>query len=225
MLAHLADKVMAAFPHAFKQKSLHVGNPVRKEIADIAPPEERLNGRKGPLKLFVFGGSLGAARLNEVVPKALEKIAHEVCPEVRHQAGQNNLEQARSNYAGLNINARVDAYIDDMAEAYAWADLVICRAGAMTVAELAAAGVASILVPYPYAVDDHQTFNARYLSDAGAAILVQQNELNVEALEKILIELDRAKILEMSVKARQLGMPESTCLVTDQCLLAGGIKC
>lgn len=225
LLAHLAYRAMSAFPGVFRQNSLHVGNPVRKEIAGIQVPGERLKGRKGRLRIFVFGGSLGAARLNEVVPQAVEKLDKEQRPEVRHQAGKNNIEQARANYAGLDIDARVDAYIDDMAEAYAWADLVICRAGAMTIAELAAAGVASILVPYPYAVDDHQTSNARYLSDAGAAILVQQEDLTAESLEKILREMNREKILAMSERARQLGMPDSTERVTDECLKAGGVKC
>ena len=225
LLAHLAYKVMAAFPGTFKQASLHVGNPVRNEITQIRPPAERLSGRKGSLKLFVFGGSLGAARLNEVVPQALERLPREQRPEVRHQAGKNNIEQARANYVGLDIEARVDAYIDDMAEVYSWADLVICRAGAMTIAELAAAGIASILVPYPYAVDDHQTANARYLSDAGAAILIQQKDLTADMLEKILVDMDREKILAMSERARKLGMPESTRQVTDECLKAGGVAC
>ncbi|MDH5485711.1 MAG: undecaprenyldiphospho-muramoylpentapeptide beta-N-acetylglucosaminyltransferase [Gammaproteobacteria bacterium] len=225
LLSLIATKVMSAFPDGFKRESLHVGNPVRSEIADIPEPGMRLKNRHGRLKLFVFGGSLGAARLNEVVPQALERLPIESRPEVRHQAGKNNIEQARSNYAGLNIDARVDAYIDDMAEAYAWADLVICRAGAMTIAELAAAGVASVLVPYPYAVDDHQTFNAKYLADAGAAMLVQQSELTVDVLEKIFLEMDHAKIFDMSIKARSLGMPESTVRVTDECLIAGGVTC
>ena len=225
MLSKLANKVMEAFPGSFKNKSMHVGNPVRRAISTMPSPEQRFKNRQGPLRLLVFGGSLGAARLNEVVPQALSKLAPEERPEVRHQAGPNNLEQARVNYSRLNVEAKVDAYIDDMAEAYAWADLVLCRAGAMTIAELAAAGVASILVPYPYAVDDHQTFNAHYLSDAGAAELLQQKELDVDSLLHVLSGMTREKVLEMANKARRLGMPESTNLVAEQCLIAGGVEC
>ena len=191
----------------------------------MASPEQRLKDRHGPLRLLVFGGSLGAARLNEVVPQVLAKLPEDKRFEVRHQAGPKNFDQARMNYEKLKIKAKVEAYIDDMAEAYAWADLVICRAGAMTIAELAAAGVASILVPYPYAVDDHQTVNAHYLSDAGAAILIQQKDLNIDGLLEIISAMTKEKIIDMAIRARQLGMPESTRLVTEQCLLAGGEAC
>lgn len=225
LLSKLANKVMEAFPHSFKKESLHVGNPVRRDIAALPSPEQRLKERKGPLRLLVFGGSLGAARLNEVVPQALAKLDDEHQLEVRHQSGANNLEQARVNYATLRVKAKVDAYIDDMAAAYSWADIVLCRAGAMTIAELAAAGVASILVPYPYAVDDHQTSNARYLSDSGAAILLPQDKLDADSLLNVLSDMTREKIIEMASKARRLGMPESTRLVTEQCLIAGGAEC
>ncbi len=225
LLAKLASRVMEAFPKSFAEDSIHVGNPVRRNIAAMASPEQRLKDREGPLRLLVFGGSLGAARLNEVVPQALAKLPVDQQIEIWHQAGPKNLEQTRSNYSALNIEANVEAYIDNMAEAYAWADLVICRAGAMTVSELAAAGVASILVPYPYAVDDHQTVNAHYLSDEGAALLVQQTDLNADSLFKQLSELTREKTLAMANKARKLGMPESTRLVTEQCLMAGGVTC
>jgi len=225
LLSKLTDQIMEAFPNSFNKKSLHVGNPVRRAISSMPSPEQRLGKREGSLHLLVFGGSLGAAYLNEVVPQALAKLSEGQVFEVRHQAGANNLDQARLNYSTLKIKANVEAYIDDMAEAYAWADLVICRAGAMTVAELATAGVASILVPYPYAVDDHQTFNAKYLSDAEAAILLPQKELNADSLLSILAGLNREKIISMASKARRLGMPESTRLVTEQCLIAGGEAC
>ncbi len=230
LLSKLAGKVMEAFPHSFKtnhllSSALHVGNPVRRVIVSMASPEQRLKDRKGPLRLLVFGGSLGAARLNEVVPQALAKLPEDQRFEVRHQAGPKNLDQARMNYAKLKVKANVEAYIDDMADAYNWADLVLCRAGAMTIAELAAAGVASILVPYPYAVDDHQTANAHYLSDADAAILIQQKDLNAENLLEIISGITKEKIIEMATRARRLGMPESTRLVTEQCLLAGGETC
>ncbi|MCW8854094.1 MAG: UDP-N-acetylglucosamine--N-acetylmuramyl-(pentapeptide) pyrophosphoryl-undecaprenol N-acetylglucosamine transferase, partial [Gammaproteobacteria bacterium] len=225
LLSHLANKVMEAFPNSFNKKSLHVGNPVRRSITSLPSPEQRYKDRQGPLKLLVFGGSLGASRLNEVVPQALVKIDAQQRPLIRHQAGIKNIEQAVNNYNTLNIKADVTAYIDDMAEAYAWADIVLCRAGAMSVSELAAAGVASILVPYPHAVDDHQTANAKYLSDRNAAILLQQNELTPDALLKILNGLTREATLEMANKARQSGMPESTRLVAEQCLLEGGVVC
>ena len=198
---------------------------MRRAIVSMAAPEQRLKNRQGPLRMLVFGGSLGAAHLNEVVPQALAKLTTEKMFEVRHQAGSNNLEQARANYAALNVNATVDAYIDDTAEAYAWADIVICRAGAMTIAELAAAGVASILVPYPYAVDDHQTFNARYLSDADAAVLLPQKDFTAERLLDVISDLNREKIINIASNARRLGMPESTRLVTEQCLIAAGEIC
>jgi len=225
LLAKLATIVMQAFPGSFKQAALHVGNPVRADICALAEPEQRIKNRTGPVRLLVFGGSLGAAKLNEVVPQALALLGEGECLEVRHQAGPKNLQQAQANYQQSGINAEVVAYIDDMAEAYAWADLVVCRAGAMTVAELAAVGVASILVPYPYAVDDHQTFNARYLSEQGAARLVQQDVLNAADLQVLLRELTREVLVEMAVKARRLGMPESTQLVAEQCLKAGGVTC
>ncbi len=225
LLARFASVAMQAFPGSFDREALHVGNPVRRDITTLPSPQQRFRNREGPLRLLVFGGSLGAARLNEVVPQALARLAPQQKIEVRHQAGPKNIEQARSNYLKLNVEARVDAYIDDMSEAYAWADLVICRAGAMTVAELAAAGVASILVPYPYAVDDHQTANAHYLSEAGAALLIKQDELKAEELADTLSELTREKLLDMANRARRLGMPESTRLVTEQCLMAGGVAC
>ena len=224
LLAKLADVVMEAFPGSFSQ-AMHVGNPVRRSIATLPSPEQRMQNRDGGLHLLVFGGSLGAAALNEVVPRALAGLPKNQRPLVWHQAGPKNIEQATNNYAQLQLGARVDAYIDNMAEAYAWADLVLCRAGAMTVAELAAVGVASILVPYPHAVDDHQTANAHYLSDAGAAVLLPQTELGVEKLQGLLADMTRDRVLDMANRARRLGMPESTRIVVEQCLQAGGIPC
>ncbi len=222
LLAKLASKVMEAFPASFKRNTQHVGNPVRAEISALDVPAKRLKERRGNIRLFVFGGSLGAARLNEIVPQACARIMSQTIFDIRHQAGPGNFNQARENYTSENVEAQVMEYVDDMAAMYNWADIVVCRAGAMTVSELAAAGVASILVPYPYAVDDHQTFNARYLSDNKAAILIQQKDLSVDRLVDVLQSLDRRKILTMSENARQLGMPESTSLVVDACLVAGG---
>ena len=225
LLAKIATQLMQAFPHSFKQKSAHVGNPVRREISSLASPEQRFKNRDGVLRLFVFGGSLGAAHLNRVVPEALAKLSAEKKFIVRHQSGEKNHQQTQLNYANAHVTAKTMPYIDDMAAAYAWADVVLCRAGAMTIAELAAVGVASILVPYPFAVDDHQTANARYLSDNEAAILIPQEKLDADYLVKILTDLNREKLLSMANKARQLGMPESTRIVAEHCCLAGGITC
>ncbi len=222
LLSKIADKVMDAFPGGFKTKTHHVGNPVRRSITSLSSPQQRNKEREGALRLFVFGGSLGAARLNEIVPQACANILKDKELQIKHQAGPGNFDQTRLNYAHLKIKAEVLEYIDDMESMYSWADLVICRAGAMTISELAAAGVASILVPYPFAVDDHQTFNAKYLSDAGAAILLSQDDLNVDTLVHVLENMSREKTLEMANKARLLGMPESTKLVAEACLIAGG---
>jgi len=221
ILARLASNVLQAFPDSFTQPASHVGNPVRRSIVALASPEQRIRQRQGAFRILVFGGSLGAARLNECVPLACEKVAQHRALEVIHQTGPGNFEQTQVNYSGLKLKAEVIEYIDNMAQMYAWADLVICRAGAMTIAELAVAGVASILVPYPHAVDDHQTFNARYLSDQGAAILISQNKLDVDSLVETLQPIDRERALQMANKARQLGIPEATRLVTDACVIAG----
>ncbi len=222
LLAKIANKVMEAFPGSFKTGAVHVGNPVRRSITQMASPEQRNQQRSGPLRVLVFGGSLGAARLNEVVPQAFSMLSDVKTFDIKHQAGPGNFDQTRENYTALKLQANVVDYIDNMHEAYEWADLVICRAGAMTIAELAAAGVASILVPYPHAVDDHQTYNAHYLSESDAAILIKQAELDVKALTEILNSMDREKTLSMANRARKLGMPESTRLVSEACILAGG---
>lgn len=225
LLAPLATKVLEAFPGSFKKPALHVGNPVRREIAMLASPQQRFKDRHGPLRLLVFGGSLGAVHLNQVVPAALAKLTGEQRPLVKHQAGNRNLETAQQAYSKNGVEAEVLAYIEDMASMYTWADLVICRSGAMTVSELAAAGLASILVPYPHAVDDHQTVNARYLADQDAAILVPQEKLTPEHLAGILETLDRQRLEQMATQARKLGMPQATRLVAEECLLAGGGRC
>jgi UDP-N-acetylglucosamine--N-acetylmuramyl-(pentapeptide) pyrophosphoryl-undecaprenol N-acetylglucosamine transferase len=216
VLAGVADKVLVAFPNALK-KGLFVGNPVRTEIALLPSPAARFEGRSGPLRLLVVGGSLGAVALNDVVPQALAQMPSDQRPQVVHQAGVRHIEQLRANYAKAGVEAQALPFIDDMARAYADADLVICRAGAMTVAELAAVGVASILVPYPHAVDDHQTTNARYLSDAGAAIQYAQDELTPFGLAARLQAMTRAQLLDMANKARALGKPDATRVVANIC--------
>ena len=217
VLAGVADHVLVAFPDALRNATF-VGNPVREAIARIAPPAERFAGRNGPLRILVVGGSLGAAALNDIVPKALAQLPADVRPIVTHQSGAKHVDELRANYARASVEANAVAFIDDMARAYADADRVICRAGATTVAELAAAGVAAILVPFPFAVDDHQTTNARYLADAGAGVLVQQRDLAPDALAGMLRGFSRERLLAMATKARALGKPDATRAVVDVCM-------
>jgi UDP-N-acetylglucosamine--N-acetylmuramyl-(pentapeptide) pyrophosphoryl-undecaprenol N-acetylglucosamine transferase len=217
VLAGVADHVLVAFPDALP-KATFVGNPVREAIARVAPPAERFAQRGGPLRLLVVGGSLGAAALNEIVPRALALLPADARPAVTHQSGAKHLDALRAGYAQAGVAANAVAFIDDMAQAYAEADLVICRAGATTVAELAAAGAAAILVPFPFAVDDHQTTNARYLADAGAGVLVQQRDLTPERLAELLGGLPRERLLVMANLARALGKPDATRAVAEACL-------
>ncbi|MCX7893588.1 MAG: undecaprenyldiphospho-muramoylpentapeptide beta-N-acetylglucosaminyltransferase, partial [Burkholderiales bacterium] len=204
VLAGVADRVLVGFPGALP-RSVFTGNPVRAEIAALPAPAERMRGRSGPLRLLVVGGSLGAAALNEIVPRALALIPPEERPVVTHQSGAKQLDALRANYAAAGVTAQTVAFIDDMARAYGDADLAVCRAGALTVAELAAAGVAAILVPFPHAVDDHQTSNARYLADRGAAVLVPQPDLTPGKLAALLRSLDRTRLLAMAEAARGAG--------------------
>src|SRR5204863_9898873 len=176
ILAGVADRVMVAFPGALKNAEW-TGNPVRADIAGIPAPDERFANRNGPLRVLVVGGSLGAQALNEAVPKALAQLPAHERPHVVHQSGEKHLESLRASYAAAGVQGELVPFIDDMARRYAEADLVICRAGAVTIAELSAAGMASILVPFPHAVDDHQSANARFLADRGAAILLPQTQL------------------------------------------------
>jgi len=217
VLAHVADKVMAAFPNALRGAEW-TGNPVRAEIAAIAEPRARYAARSGPLNLLVIGGSLGAKALNEAVPPALAAMPEAQRPRVVHQAGAQHLDAVRAGYAAQGVSGEVIAFIDDMAARYAQADVVVCRAGAMTVAELAAAGVPGILVPFPYAVDDHQTANARFLVAQGAALLLPQAELSPQRLAELLGGLDRARLLDMAQRARALGKPGAARLVAERCM-------
>jgi UDP-N-acetylglucosamine--N-acetylmuramyl-(pentapeptide) pyrophosphoryl-undecaprenol N-acetylglucosamine transferase len=221
VLAGVADRVLVAFPGTLP-KSVCVGNPVRAAIAQIAPPEARFAGRSGPLRLLVVGGSLGAAALNDIVPRALAHLPAGARPIVTHQAGARHLDALRSNYAAAGVEAAAVAFLDDMARAYAESDVVICRAGATTVAELAAAGVASILVPFPFAVDDHQRSNARYLADAGAGVLVEQRDLTPETLAATLRGLSRERLLDMAARARALGKADATRAVAEACMELAG---
>jgi len=221
-LAHLARQVLEAFPDSFG-RDVHakvIGNPVRRDISAVPPPAERFAARTGPIRILVIGGSQGAARLNAVVPFALKRLAATLAFDVRHQAGERWLEAGRASYAQAGVRADVRPFIEDMSEAYAWADLVICRAGALTVSELAAAGVAAVLVPFPNAVDDHQSYNAQYLVREGAAVLISDRELTPERLAGELERLcaGRGKLLAMAERARLLARPRAADELAASCL-------
>jgi UDP-N-acetylglucosamine--N-acetylmuramyl-(pentapeptide) pyrophosphoryl-undecaprenol N-acetylglucosamine transferase len=215
VLSTVSDKVMVAFPRALGSAEW-TGNPVRDEIAALPPPEDRFRGRTGAMRILVVGGSLGAQALNEAVPKALALLSMPVS--VVHQSGEKHLQALKRNYSAAGVEGELVAFIDDMARRYAEADLVICRAGAVTIAELSAGGMASILVPFPHAVDDHQTANARFLAEKGAAILVPQREMTAEKLASLIGSLDRPKLLDMATKARALGKPDAAALVARRCM-------
>jgi len=224
ILAKVADRIMAAFPHSLPG-ALWTGNPVRRDIAALPPPAVRYGTRSGPLRVLVVGGSLGAQVLNEIVPQALALIADGMRPQVTHQSGATHIDAVQSGYAAAGVSAELLPFIDDIAARYADADLVICRAGAMTIAELAAAGVASMLVPFPHAVDDHQTANARFLVDAHAAMLVPQSEFTPEHVARLLGGLTRASCLAMAQCARTLAKPDATEAVASACMeLAGAAR-
>ena len=220
-LARWASRVAEAFPGSFDAslRASLTGNPVRPEIAGLEAPAVRMSGRSGPVHLLVLGGSQGARALNETLPAALALLQPEIRPSTQHQSGRDKVDTTVSAYRKAGVKAEVMPFIKDMAAAYAWADLVVCRAGALTIAEIAAAGVASILIPYPYAVDDHQTKNAGYLVDAGAALLLPESEMSAQNLARLLEPLagSREKTLEMAVAARSLALPEATLKVADLC--------
>jgi UDP-N-acetylglucosamine--N-acetylmuramyl-(pentapeptide) pyrophosphoryl-undecaprenol N-acetylglucosamine transferase len=217
ILAGVADRVMVAFPGTLKNAEW-TGNPVRADIAGIPAPDERFANRNGPLRVLVVGGSLGAQALNDAVPKALAQLAAHERPQVVHQSGEKHLESLRASYSAAGVEGELVPFIDDMARRYAEADLVICRAGAITVAELSSAGMASVLVPFPHAVDDHQTANAAFLAGRGAAVLMPQRELSPERLAALVRSMDRGTLLEMARKARALGKPEAASTVAARCM-------
>jgi UDP-N-acetylglucosamine--N-acetylmuramyl-(pentapeptide) pyrophosphoryl-undecaprenol N-acetylglucosamine transferase len=221
-LSRIARRVLEAFPGTFppERQATTIGNPVRASIAELPPPVERFAGRTGRCRLLVLGGSQGALALNQLVPQALARLPESERPEVWHQAGGQLHEAAEAAYQEAGMTARLTPFIENMAEAYGWADLVLCRAGALTIAELAAAGVGAILVPFPFAVDDHQTANARFLEREGAALVCQQAELTTERLATLLREWlgDRDRLLRMAEAARRLAKVDAAEQVALACL-------
>ena len=216
VLARLADRSYTAFPDVLPG-ARWVGNPVRAEICALPSPEQRYTGRTGPLQVLVVGGSLGAQALNTLVPQALALLPEGARPLVRHQSGAKHLPALQQAYADAGVKADCVAFIDDMATAYAQADLVICRAGASTVTEVACAGVAALFVPFPHAVDDHQTVNAQFLAGRDAALLMQQRDLSAQGLAELLQSLDRARLLQLAQAARAQAQPDAVQAVVDGC--------
>ncbi len=222
ILARIAKKVFEAFPGSFyqQQQITCTGNPVRKEFFAVKQVEDRLADREGQPNILILGGSLGAKVLNEVVPESIAKMAEETRPNIRHQAGEKTISLAQQQYEAVGVKADVVTFIDDMAQAFEWADMIICRAGALTISEIAVVGVPAILVPFPHAVDDHQTQNARYLSAAGAAVLIPQDRLNADSLYKELVKLmqDKKLRIKMAKKAKELARESAAEIVAEQCL-------
>jgi UDP-N-acetylglucosamine--N-acetylmuramyl-(pentapeptide) pyrophosphoryl-undecaprenol N-acetylglucosamine transferase len=224
-LARLASQVLEAFPGSFGSgvAARCIGNPVRADIAVLPPPPQRFAGRAEPKRLLVLGGSQGAQRLNALLPQALALLAPEHRPLVRHQTGLKGFESARAAYAELQVEAELAPFIEDMAGAYAWADLAICRAGALTIAELQAAGLGALLVPFPAAVDDHQTRNAAGLVARGAALVVQERDLDAPRLGAQIgaLTADRARLLAMAEAARAGAVTDAAERLAELCIEAG----
>jgi UDP-N-acetylglucosamine--N-acetylmuramyl-(pentapeptide) pyrophosphoryl-undecaprenol N-acetylglucosamine transferase len=248
-LARFAHRVLQAFPGSWeeKYKAVTCGNPVRREVVELEAPEQRLAGREGPVHILLTGGSQGALALNRLLPEALGLMAADYEFEVRHQAGPRWVEETRDAYQKAGISSRSDVsrdreqtavkekevatyvaptvsvevtdFIEDMASAYAWADVVVCRAGALTVSEVAAAGVAALFIPFPHAVDDHQTRNAEYLVENGAALLVQESQTDARKLASVLSPLvgDRARLAKMATRGRAASVPDSADRVAALC--------
>ena len=221
-LAKIAMRTLTGFPNTMTPAEW-VGNPIREEFEHIAPPQLRYEQRQGPLSILVVGGSLGAAALNETIPAALALMPKDMRPIVIHQAGDKHLTDLQNRYEKLGVEADIRPFIDDMPIAYSQADLVICRAGAMTISELAACGVASCLIPFPFAIDDHQTTNAKFLADADAAILLPQQYLNPQDLALMIQNFSRADLKDMALRAHALAKPHATLRVAEVCADCAGV--
>lgn len=229
-LAHLATRVFSAFPIVDSAPKLKhaecVGNPVRRELSSLASPTQRFANRTDVMRVLIIGGSQGAKHLNAVVPHAVALLQPHERPSIVHQAGERHFAETQAKYRELNVNGEVKAFINDMAAMYEWADLVICRAGALTVSELAAVGLGSILVPFPAAVDDHQTFNAQFLVNAGAALLIQEKELSAQRLADALHNLlsqGRNQLMQMAERARAQAIIDADVRIADVCMQLAGM--
>jgi UDP-N-acetylglucosamine--N-acetylmuramyl-(pentapeptide) pyrophosphoryl-undecaprenol N-acetylglucosamine transferase len=222
ILAHGADRILLGFPDALPgrmaRRAQWVGNPLRDAITSLPPPAQRYGGRTGPLRLLVVGGSLGAQALNERVPAALATVPHVARPLVVHQAGEKHIEALRAAYRDAGVAAECVAFIDDMAARYAWADVVLCRGGALTIAELAAVGLPAIVVPLPGAIADEQSANARFLVEAGAAFVLAQSDLTPARLAALLGSLTRSQARAMAESAYRVGKRDAADRVADACL-------
>lgn len=217
VLAGVADRRMTGFPDTLKRAEW-TGNPIRSDIAALPDPAQRFRSREGRLRLLVVGGSLGAMVLNDVVPKALAKLDGDRRPKVLHQSGTRQIDALKANYAAAGVDGECVAFIDDMARALGEADFVICRAGALTVSEVSSVGVAAVFVPLPIAVDDHQTANARFLANSGAAVLMPQPEFTPQRLADLIRGFTRDTLLDMGQKARALAKPDAARRVADACV-------
>ncbi|WP_313570445.1 undecaprenyldiphospho-muramoylpentapeptide beta-N-acetylglucosaminyltransferase [Comamonas terrigena] len=216
VLASVADRVFTAFPNVFA-KGRWVGNPLREAFVRQPEPEARFAGRSGPLKLLVVGGSLGAKALNDIVPQALALIPAAQRPSVLHQSGAKQIDELRANYAAAGMQAELTPFIDDTAQAFADADVIVCRAGASTVTEIAAVGAAAVFVPFPHAVDDHQTANARFLVEQGGGWLIPQKALTAEKLAEMLQNTERSTLLERARDAKKMQKIQATHEVVAAC--------
>src|SRR5687768_16443155 len=225
ILAHGADRILLGFPQALRGKHAKrvqwVGNPLRESICRLPEPATRFADRRGPLRLFVVGGSLGAQALNEVVPPAIAGIAPDRRPLIVHQSGAQHIASLSERYAELGVDAECVAFVDDMAARYAWADFVVCRGGALTISELAAAGLGAIVVPLPGAIADEQSANAQFLVDAGAAWKEPQRTLTPERMRERIESVDRSRALSMAQAAYAHGKRDAVARVADVCLAFG----
>lgn len=223
VLARVATRIFSAYPHALP-KAEWVGNPLRAEFLQQPAPAQRFAGRTGPLRLLVLGGSLGAQGLNDVVPQALALMPAAQRPQVLHQSGSLHIEALRALYARLGVQGQLTPFIDGTAQAMADADLLVCRAGASTVTEIAAVGAAAVFVPFPHAVDDHQTHNARFLVEAGAAVLVQQRDLTPESLQKIIMKSERNMLMQQAQSAKKMQKTEAVNQMVAACEQLAGVR-
>ena len=223
ILQKFSKKVLVSFPGLINNQTNNsvafTGNPVRKEILELANPEERWQQRVGSLKVLVLGGSRGALALNSTIPNAIAKLPVSQRPEIWHQSGADHYQATIDNYNKLGLKVKVDSFISNMAEAYAWADLVIARAGALTISELSAAGLPALLIPYPHATDDHQKLNANFLVQNNAALMLEQKDLSIDALSETLLKLinSRPELLKMAISARNLCNGDATNNIIKHC--------